>query len=151
MPTQLDSSESTGEIYLDNQHSPPELSYNPGVCDGERLWLLEEPYQLGPRVHFDHAQGTSASVDVGGHPNQSLSGPVDVEGKQQIRERETAESPPVEINDIGIRNPKKRKREATPDSPGEGREGKRTRRRKPRDPKAPQEYIPVGTSGIGIA
>lgn len=144
-------------LYLANLHSSPEPRSNNNNYDGERPWPLgsEETYQPHRAAEElqappDHIQPpVSVFVDAGGYVSQSTSHPVGVDEKQ-VAAQEFAESPSVETNSIGTQNPKKRKKEMIPGQPGEGSEEKPTRRKKPRILKPRNEYIPVGTSEVGM-
>lgn len=88
---------------------------------------------------------TARGAGVWERTNPLLSRPVAIVGNEGTV-RMPAESPPLGINDVGIRNPKKRKRATTSDG---GCEEKRSRRKKSQRLDG-QEQPQVSIVGLGL-
>jgi len=145
----------TSESYHGGQYSTTEKQYNFYPYDEERAGFLDsgvagrsygwQPFAI--YSDFGVAQATSVvsnEVVVVEHTNPLLSSPaastVGNKGATQV----AAESPPVDVGNLGIQRSGKRKRSASPDS---GHEGQRTQRKKRRH-SAARGQAQVSLAGI---
>lgn len=129
--------------------SPPYPNHNAGIYNREeqRHPSSREEYRFcrAPvELHADFGHTREMHLHNGNETepaNPSLSHLAGI-GGYQVTTLAPAELSPVENNNVGTQNSKKRKGEATSDQKGQKRKRKRARR-PPRNPEA-QEKIPVG-------
>jgi len=144
----------TGESYHSSQYSTAEQNYSFDPHDGEGAGSLDSEVAgcsygqaSGTHLDFGISQANSIVSDeavVVEPTNPLLSSPaastVGNKGGTQV----VAESPPVDVGNLGIQPSGKRKRPASPDS---GHEGKRTQRKKRRH-SAARGQAQVSLTGI---